>query len=188
MVLAHKSAASRIAALSLLVALCSLVGVGVGLPLFSEYRLVLAKIEHYRATLDGYERVARRETALRRWIESLKQNQSLEGLLLAAGSDSSATAAMQNRLQSIISDAGAWLTSVQALPAVPGDGHRRIGLRVQFVADINALRNILYGLEYGRPAIVLDNLFVHARSSRAIGVVDPLDVRIDMFAFKPEDA
>lgn len=163
-------------------------GLGLGFPLVREYRMALAEAERYRVALDGYQRVARRETVLRERIESLGRDRSLEEVLLPPGSDSGATAAIQDKVQSIIGSAGAWLTSVQPLPATLDDGHRRIGLRVAFTTDIGALRDILYALEHGRPVMILDRVYVNARTSRAVGTAYPLEVRMDVFAFKPENA
>lgn len=184
----HGGMVSRIAALGLLVGFCASLGIAVGVPLVGEYRQVLAEVERDRVALDGDERLARSEAGLRRRIESIKRDRSLDELLLPAGSESGATAAIQVRVQSIIGSAGGWLTSVQALPTAPDGDYQRVGLRVQFAADIDSLRDILYALEFGRPVMVVDNLFVHARTSRAIGVVYPLDVRVDVFTFKPGDA
>ena len=166
----------------------AIVGLGLGFPLVHEYRMALAEAERYRVALDGYQRVARREADLRQRIDTLKRDRSLEEVLLPSGSDSGATAAIQDRVQTIVGSAGAWLTSVQPLPATLDDGHRRIGLRVAFATDIGALRDILYALEHGRPVMILDDIYIHARTSRAVGVAYPLEVRIDVFAFKPENA
>lgn len=188
MALTSHRAASRIAALCLLIVVMAIFGLVLGLPLVREYRLALADVERYRVALDGYQHIAQREANLRQWIESLKRNRSLKEVVLPSGSDSGATAAIQDRVQSIIGSAGAWLTSVQPLPATPDDGHRRIGLRVAFATDIRALRDILYALEHERPVMILDNVFIHARTSRAVGAAYPLEVRIDVFVFKPENA
>lgn len=180
------SAASRIAALGLLIALIAAFGAALGVPLADEYRRAIAAVEQHRLALDGYRRVAGREADLRRGIETLKGDQSLKDVMLTAGSESSATAAMQDRVQSIIGDAGAWLTSVQPLPATVEDGHRRMGLRLAFATHIKALRRILYDIEYGRPVMILDSVYIRARTARAIGVGNPLEVRLDVFAFKPD--
>lgn len=180
-------AASRIAAISLLIVICAAFGFGLGFPLAQEYRLAFAEVAQYRVALDGYQRIAQRETSLRQAIEELKRDRSLKQVLLPLGSDSGATAAIQDRVQSIIGNAGAWLTSVQPLAATLDDGHKRIGMRVAFATDIEALRDILYALEYGQPVMILEGVYVHARTSRAIGVGYPLDVRIDVFAFKADN-
>ena len=188
MALSTHSAASRIAALCLLIALIAAFGVALGVPLVHEYRLAIAEVEQHRLALDGYRRVAGREANLRQGIETLKGDRSLKDVVLPAGSESGATATMQDRVQSIIGGAGAWLTSVQPLPATAEDGHRRMGLRLAFATDIKALRQILYKLEYGRPVMILDSVYIHARTARAVGVGNPLEVRLDIFAFKPDSA
>ena len=188
MVLVRNSLPSRLAALGLLLLALIALGFGLGVPLVHQYRASLARIEASLQFLEVNRRIARREAALRQAIERLKEDRDLDDLLLPAGSDGGAVAILQDKVQSIISAAGARLTSTQALAVEPGQGHRRIGLRLQFAADIEALRRILHDLESGRPAVVLDNLFVRGRTSRAVGAVNPLDVRVDVFAFKREPA
>ncbi len=188
MVLVRNSLPSRLAALGLLLLALIAAGFGLGVPLVHQYRTSVAQIEESLQFLQLNRRIARREVALRQAIGRLKESRALDGLLLPAGSDGGAVAILQDKVQGIITQAGARLTSTQALPVEPGQGHRRIGLRLQFAADIEALRQILHGLESGRPALVLDNLFVRGRTARAVGVVNPLDVRVDVFAFKPEAA
>ncbi len=184
----RNSPLSRLAALTILILVLATLGVGVGAPLAHRYRASVQEIEGSLRSLEVNRRVARREAVLRGTIERLEENRALDGLMLPAGSDGAAVAAMQNRLQSIIGDAGAQLTSTQVLPVEPGPGTRRIGLRLQFAADIDGLRRILHALESGRPAAVLDNLSVRGRTARAIGAVNPLDVRVDVYGFKPAAA
>lgn len=184
----NKRVASRIAALVLLIAVIQMAGFGLGYPLLLEYRSSYAEFTRNVDALHGYQRVTGHEATLRQRIATLKRDRSLEDLLLPPGSDSGATAAMQDRVQSIIGSAGAWLTSVQPLPATLEEGHRRIGLRVAFTSDIGALRDILLELEQGRPVMILERVNVHARTSRAVGAAYPLEVRIDVYAFKPEGA
>ena len=185
---ARKTTAARLAALALLASLIAAAAAAIGVPLGVEYGAVLAEIEGQRIAIDGYRAVAARAPALRAEIAALENDASLEGLALAPGSDSAATAAMQDHVQTVVTDAGAWLATVDVLTPTPADGYRRIGLRVQFSADIGALGAILRALEYGRPAMVVDKLYVHARTSRAVGNDRPLEVRADLFAFKPEGA
>ena len=180
---AHKTVAARLAALALLASLIAAAVTAIGVPLGVEYRAVLANIARQRIAIDGYRSVAARAPVLRADIAAIENDASLEGLALAPGSDSAATAALQDYVQAVVADAGAWLATVDVLTPTPADGYRRIGLRVQFAADIGALGAILRALEFGRPAMVIDNLFVHARTSRAVGNERALEVRVDLFAF-----
>jgi hypothetical protein len=56
-------------------------------------------------------------------------------------------------------------------------------LRLQVTADTTQLRDILRSLEYSRPVTILDNVFIHSKSARAVGVERPLVVRLDVYAF-----
>ena len=185
--LARGSPASRLAALGLLAVVVAVFAYVAGAPLMAQYRAIQAEIAATLQSLGVHRDAGRREAALRRTIDRLEESRSLDGLLLPRGSDGAAVAAMQAHTQSIIGDASARLTSALALPAESREGHRRIGLRLQFEADTEGLRRILHALESGRPAMVLDNLFIRGRTSRAIGAVNPLDTRVDVFAFKPAD-
>ncbi len=185
--LARGSPPSRLAAPGLLAVVVAAFLYVAGAPLMAQYRAKQAEIAATVQSLRVHRGAGRRQAALRRTIDRLEDSRSLDGLLLPSGSDGAAVAAMQERTQSIIGDAGARLTSALALPAEPIEGHRRIGLRLQFAADVEGLRRILHALESGRPAVVLDNLFIRGRTSRAIGAVNPLDTRVDVFAFKPAD-
>ena len=179
---------SRLAALALLALAVAGLGLVILLPLRAAYRSAEARVEQYREALAGYQRVTDRERELKPAVELLRQGGSFEGLLLPVASDSASAAAIQSRVQAVVAGAGAELTSVEALPSLSVEGHQRIGLRVQFVTDTNALRTILHALEYGRPIMVFDNVFVHAQTARAVGVVNPLAVRLDVFSFMARDS
>jgi hypothetical protein len=160
----------------------------VWLPVRAAYRSAETRVEQYHAALAGYRRLAERERELKPVVELLRKGGSFEGLLLPAASDSASVAAMQSRVQTVVASAGADLTSVEALPALGVEGHQRVGLRIQFVTDTNALRTILHGLEYGRPIMIFDNVFVHAQTARAVGVDNPLAVRMDVFSFRARES
>lgn len=179
---------SRAAALALLAVVVVGLGLAILLPARAAYRSAETRIEQYHAALAGYQRLAERERELKPMVELLRRGGSFEGLLLPVASDSGSAAAIQSRVQSVVGSAGAELTSVEALPSLGIDGYQRIGLRIQFVTDMNALRAILHALEYGRPIMVFDNVFVHAQTSRAVGAVNPLAVRLDVFSFRDRDS
>jgi hypothetical protein len=178
----------RAAALALASAAAAVFGLLVVPPLVSGYRAAVAKVAQYRDAIAGYERMAAREAGLRRSIEAVRREGRIEGMLLPAGSDSGAQAAIQARIQSAAGAADADLISVEALPALAVEGFQRIGMRVQFQADVAALRAVLHALEQGQPAMVLDNVIVHAQTARAVGATHPLAVRLDAFAFKRRDS
>lgn len=186
MTLARNTTVSRLAALVLLVTVVAGPLAGLGGMLASRYEAALSEIRDRQRAIERYRQAADRAPDLQRRIDRLRENTDADTLLLAPGTDSGATATIQRRLEAVIAAAGAQFTSVQALPAVDGGDYRRIGVRVQFASDMKALVDLLLALEFGRPATVVDNLFVHARSARAVGVVNPLAVRADVFAFMPK--
>ena len=113
---------------------------------------------------------------------------AMAGWMLPSGSDSAAIAALQERLANLLRDAGATAASVEVLPAVALGGLRQIGIRAQLAADVNGLAAILQGVEDGRPALVVGALNVRARTVRAIGTSNPLDIEIEVYGFKAEDS
>ncbi len=155
-------------------------------PLIESYTEAASEIRRLDAAIKIHRLIAARRGALKESLASFRKGGLIDGLLPFAGSDSKATAALQSHVQSIISEAGAELSSVEALDPAEGDQSRRVGLRLRFSSSVDSFREILYGLEYGRPILVLSNLSVQARDVRAVGVINALDVGFEVFAFKPE--
>ncbi|MCC7046318.1 MAG: hypothetical protein IT562_06360 [Alphaproteobacteria bacterium] len=179
---------SRVAALALLgLALLALLLVLV-LPLGALRARLAEDIAGYQGVLAIEGEIARRQVELRDAAKSLGDPGALNDLLLAGNSDAIALAGLHERTRELIAAARASLISIQQLP--PGDegGHRRIALRVQFAADLPGFQRIAYALESGRPAVIVTNLYVRARSARAAGVVNPLDIQMDLIAYRKEGA
>ncbi len=155
-------------------------------PLIESYTEAKSEIRRLDTAIEIQRLIAARRVALNERLASLRKGRLLDRLLPFDGSDSKATAALQSHVQSVISKDGAELSSVEALDPAEGDQQRRVGLRLRFSSSVDSLREILYGLEYGQPILVLDNLSVQARDVRAVGVINALDVGFEVFAFKPE--
>jgi len=154
-------------------------------PLRAAYDRAGTRLTQQLQQIARIEALAAREAALARSISSLRGSAGNADLLLPAGSDGAAVAQLQDRLQALLAQNNAELTSVEALPAADQAGYRRVGLRLQFSTDVAGLRAILHGLETARPMLVTESLSVRSRSARAIGVANPLDVRLDTVALKP---
>ncbi len=178
----------KLMSLALAGVVAAAVGFGLGYPLVAQYDRVLEEIRQQRRAIADYQQVTRQADKLRRALATFKDDTSLKSQLMESVSDGAAVANLQSRMEHTIERAGARLTSVQALPPEPTGTLRRIGVRLQFVADAQSLREILYALEYGQPVTTIDNVFVHSRSSKAVGVNRPLTVRLDVFAFLPTEA
>lgn len=177
------TATAKLTALALFGAMVAVVGFGVVGPVWDRYGLAFEKTLELRQELDGYQQVARQAESLRTQLDKSKADDGLGFLVMTPASDGVVTARLQSRMERIIEKAGARLSSVQALPPQPLGTLRRIGLRLLFAADTGSVRTILHALEYGRPVTVFDNVFIHSRSEKAVGRVQPLTVRLDVFAF-----
>ena len=93
--------------------------------------------------------------------------------LLAGASASQAAAALQAQIKDAAIAAGARLDSVEALNAA-ADG--RLVLRARLTADTASL-------QAARPVLLIDELYVRARTGRAEGAGLHLDVRFDVIGF-----
>ena len=179
------TAIARLAALAFFGAVVAAVGFGIVGPVWDHYALAFEKTRELRQVLAGYQQVARQAESLRTQLDKSEADGGLGSLVMTPASDGVATARLQSRMERMIEKAGARLSSVQALPPQPMGTLRRIGLRLLFAADTGSVRTVLHAVEYGRLVTVLDNVFILARSEKAVGTVQPLTVRLDVFAFLP---
>ena len=145
-------------------------------------------IQGYREALSTEGEITRRRVELVEAAKSLGDPRALEDLLLAGSSDATAMASLHERTRELIAAAKANLISIQQLPPGEENGQRRIALRVQFAADLPGFQRIVYALEAGRPAVIVTNLYLRARSARAAAVVNPLDVQMDLIAYRKDAA
>ncbi len=179
------SMTARLVAVGLLAAII-LIGVfGIAAPLQTAYSDNARRISVLYQDLDKQETTLRGSEARRRSLDKLKKEGTIRDITLPASSAGIAAAGMQERLARIVETAGGRLTTVQVLETDSPGPVSRIGLRLQFTADTTQLRDILRSLEYSRPVTILDNVFIHSKSARAVGVEWPLVVRLDVYAFLP---
>jgi len=189
---------SRWLALGLLVAAALGAVLGVVVPLNALEESLGQEIAFYRRALAQHQAVAQRRGELQRAAE-LADPQAMAELLLAGASDAAATAALHERLRELVAASRASLISIQALPAAEAapqaagqaavsGGPRRVALRVQFAADLPGFQRIVHALESGRPAVVVSAMYLRARSARAAGPANPLDVQMDLVAFRRDGA
>lgn len=107
----------------------------------------------------------------------------LRELTLAAPSEAQASAALQDMVKSAVDGSGAALASVAALPAAHKGALTGIALRVQLVADTASLQRLLYRLEAGQPALILDNLQLRALTGSGVASGHNLEVQLDVAGF-----
>jgi general secretion pathway protein M len=176
------SPGSRAAALALLVVtLVAAYGL-IGWPIQSAYQEALASIDDHRRGLSRLEAAQVRNDALARQLQSDTNGRTSP--LVAAETDGSAAAVLQAHLQTLLEAHDAQLTSVEALQSEPLGTYRAINVRAQFTTGHDGLRQILFALESGQPVVFLDNVTINTRSVRALGVDRPLDIQVDLTAFR----
>jgi general secretion pathway protein M len=143
-------------------------------------------IQGYRDVLAVQGEIARRRVELGEAAKSLGDPRAMQDVLLAGNSDATAMAGLHERTRELVAAAKANLISIQQLPPGEEGGQRRIALRVQFASDLPGFQRIVYALESGRPAVIVTNLYLRARSARATGVANPLDVQMDLIAYRQD--
>lgn len=193
-------ASSRLLAVGLLAVAVAVAVLGVALPLIALKHSLGEEVAHYQRMLATHQAVAGRRGEATR-TAAAADPQAMAELLLAGATDAAAIASLHDRVRDLIAASRANLISIQALPssevtpqpqagqpASAPVGPRRIGLRLQFATDLPGFQRVVHALESGRPAVVVSAMFLRARSARAAGQVNPLDVQMDLLAFRRDGA
>ena len=180
------SARARGLALGVLLVVVLLLLFAVLLPMGALRARLGDDIQGYRDVLAVQGEIARRRVELGEAAKSLGDPRAMEDVLLAGASDATAMAGLHERTRELVAAAKANLISIQQLPPGEESGQRRIALRVQFAADLPGFQRIVYALESGRPAVIVTNLYLRARSARAAGVANPLDIQMDLIAYRKD--
>jgi len=132
--------------------------------------VVSAYIDTAREIADGRDELAHLQhlVALRpqliQQVNALERRQDSNGYYLAGGTDALAAVALQDRVKEVAGSGGAAVRSMQPLAGTDQQGFRRVTVRVQLTATTDALFQVLYALEAGRPLVFVDNLDVQNRS------------------------
>jgi hypothetical protein len=104
--------------------------------------------------------------------------------LLDGDSDSTASAALQERLQVIFMQAGVPLNSVETLPGEAAGAYRRIRLRVSFNAAWPALMVLLREMHVATPVLLMDELQVQSVRHLIAPEQITFDVSCSVFGFR----
>jgi general secretion pathway protein M len=177
----------QLAAVALLLAVIALVASVTVLPLAACVGGISDQIDNERIALGRFgamaalqEKVAEMQRAGRAASES--------PAYLKGESDSLRAASLQSFMSDLASANGVRLGSTRAMPPREQDDLRLVGTRVQFTADIEQLREMLYTIESSQPFLFVEA--VQIRPVSAVAQRDPeyaglLDVRLDVFGAVP---
>lgn len=111
---------------------------------------------------------------------------SLAAQLMPGTSPAAAAAYLQQRLGALVTESGALLLSFELLPAETSDDAPLQGVtgRIRVTGNTPSLLALLYALESQRPLLVLDNIFVRARSDQDTVPGGHLDVQMDVSGYR----
>jgi general secretion pathway protein M len=175
--------ARRLLALALLVGLIAAAWLAVVQPLLGWRAAAEARLAEAQSTLGRYRAVEGRSEEIARQAADLRQVAKRESLFLPGATAGQAAAALQDAIKAALAAADARADSIQALETSAEGGLVRIAMRVRLSADTKSLQKLLHGLEAGRPVVMLEGVYVRARSFRADGQERNLDVRFDAVGF-----
>jgi general secretion pathway protein M len=183
---------SRIGALTVSIAVSSVLVGLVIYPLFGEYRALGASIEHKRSQFVQYQRLAANHDLLKTQLTQLKQRSRAKVYYVTGETPALASANMQQHLKRLIDGAGGELISTQLLAHEGSEKDSAAGLQVHMRTDISALLKILFRLENGQPTFFLDNVSINARPLRSAARPAPsamtLDVHFNLTGYLQEAA
>ena len=109
---------------------------------------------------------------------------------MSAQSTSLAAAELQERVKAVVEQTGSRLTSTRVLTPAEEGSFYRVAVNVRMRVTVEALQEVLHGLEGALPYMTVDNVTVLARRARrnrrnkAAGP-QTLDVRFDLSALMP---
>ncbi len=182
------TAATRFAALAVLAVLAVAAYGAVVEPIAARYP-TQAEIADARALLGRFQHLRSRTEALAESLRALESAAPVAGLFVGGGSDAQAAARLQGRIKAVSDAAGTEIITIQTLPVTDAGDHRRVGLSVRMTANTRLLQQVFHEIESGAPPLVLDNVFVRARTRTARAAGQHLDVTFDVFGFmRPDEA
>jgi hypothetical protein len=176
----------QLAAVGLLLGTLGLAWVLGIMPLGAHFERLGQEIENERSTLGRFTAVAALQDRLAETQKAGRAAGSSAAYLKGEG-DQIKSANLQTLLASVAGENGVRLTSTRALTPIERNDLRLIGVRVQFTASIEQLREILYAVEAKQPFLFVEGLQVRTVSAMAH---DPehagiLDVRVDVYGAAP---
>lgn len=149
--------ARRPLAIGLLVLLVGLVAAIAWLPFW-----LIARERQELATLEAEIRTLNTRLPLRDQLlaeaRALEQSTDLQGVLMQGETAAVAAAELQGELTALAAASGVGVSSVQSVEPSADGPFTRVGLRFALNGDIASLRDLLYAIETGTPALVVDEL------------------------------
>ncbi len=156
-------------------------------PMAAAYANVGEDVATGQDALQRYQRIIAELPALKAAASRTARNRPLAPFLLAGSNASLAVANLQQRLQDSAERHNASIVTVRVLDPVTEGPLERVVLQAQLKAGTQALRDLLFELESGRPYLFVESLTVHpirrSRQQNAGG----LDIRLTLAGMRVPD-
>jgi hypothetical protein len=120
-----------------------------------------------RDLIARYEGIALKEPEIKSFQRKLETQQSRSGIYLNGATVALAAVELQDRINNQARRSDARVQSIQTLATQTEQAFRQAAVRVQMTATLKSLQKLLYGLESGRPFILITTLEVKSSSGRA---------------------
>jgi general secretion pathway protein M len=153
-------------AVGLLVALVSVVGLLLIVPIVSKSLDLHDKKQALLFKLQQYQRILAKKDAVLASMDSIKAQHDEQGYFNSQQTDALASAEMQDFIKKSIVEAGGQLSSTQAIPVSVKDGFSRITVRVRMTGNSEVLRAVLYKIETSTPLILIDQIDIRPMRGR----------------------
>jgi general secretion pathway protein M len=157
---------------------------GVVQPLWSFYDNRLETLQERRALLGRMVALADTLPALKREATAAAEAAPAPQALFEGSSDAIAGAALQEALQRMASQAGAALTSVEALPGQRAGDLRRIGLLVTLSATWPVIVHLLAAIDEASPRMLVDDVSLQGSVIQIHPGEQKLEARFTLYAFR----
>ncbi len=157
-------------------------------PLRSWHSDLQDQVWQRRALLDRMQTLAASLPALRAAADKPGENSSVGTLLLPGATDSVAAADLQERVQKMVSAAGATLTAAETLPAEPASGRwHKVALRISLIASWSVLTDLMRSIEQSPTRIFIDDVHFHSPIVAARPTVLPIQASMVLYGFRPAE-
>lgn len=157
---------------------------------------VLAIADNYQESIDDLEfrlerdkRLALQKDSVLKQVKEIKKQQASSNNFISRESTALASADLQKKVKSTITEAGGDLTSTQVIPGREEERFVRIGIKVRMSGNVEVLKSVLYELEAATPMLMIDSLNIRSvkrrrnRKTRRLEPSDKLNINFEVIGY-----
>ena len=149
---------ARWLAVGLLLALISLIGFIIILPLVNQGLALYEEKNALGFRFEQYERILARKQSVIDEMEALKEKFADQNYLSTQNTSALASADLQEMIKQAIVEAGGQLSSTKGLPIVIKNNFQHIPINVRMTGNSEVLRAVLYKIETATPLVVVEQI------------------------------